>query len=69
MSKVQSVVFHKDKGWDLRKSRIWLRNHGYSHLEPDYKEETIRFRQREPNDSKKYYTNKLNNGISLVNYT
>ena len=64
-SDVQSVVFDKDS-WTKRKAINWLKKHGYEGLECDEKENTLRFRQFEPNKKYSYITKSIGKNIELI---
>lgn len=67
--KVQSVLFNK-KHWTIPKAKKWLKENNYLGLEVDKKENTLRFRQIDPNTLDKeiwrYTTHRLDNNIDLV---
>jgi len=65
---LQTIIFHKDAGWDVRKAKSWLREHYHGGLYPDRKTTTIHFRQREPSefDITSFRAKKIGNGITLV---
>jgi len=62
---IQSIVFNKDK-WTKQKAIKWLKKHGHEGLECDEKENTLRFRQIEPNKNYNYITKSLPNEIELI---
>jgi len=64
-SDVQSVVFDKDS-WTKKKAINWLKKHDYSGLECDEKENTLRFRQFEPNKKYSYITKSIGKNIELI---
>lgn len=64
-SVVQSILFDKDK-WTKRRAVAWLKKHDYTGLDVDEKENTLRYRQVEPDDKNKYITKDIGNGIQLV---
>jgi hypothetical protein len=64
-SEIQSVVFSKDN-WTKAKAIKWLKKHDFEGLECDEKENTLRFRQKEPNKKYKYITKSLPNEIELI---
>ena len=62
---IQSIVFDKDN-WTKAKAIKWLKKHGHTGLECDEKENTLRFRQIEPNKKYNYITKSLPNEIQLI---
>ena len=64
-SEIQSIVFNKDS-WTKKKAINWLKKHNYEGLDCDEKENTLRFRQNEPNKNYKYITKSLPNEIELI---
>jgi len=62
---VQSVVFDKDY-WTIKKAQKWLIKHGYESLGCDEKENTLRFRQIDPQDNFSYITKSLPNNVELI---
>lgn len=64
-SVVQSILFDNDK-WTKRKAVAWLKKHDYTGLDVDEKENTLRYRQVEPDEKNKYITKDIGNGIQLV---
>ena len=52
-SDVQSVVFDKEK-WSEADAKKWLKNHNMSTEKVDEKENTLRFRQKDPGDYAKF---------------
>lgn len=68
---VQSVVFSKDQ-WTTPKAKKWLKENGYVSPKVDRKTNTLRFRQRDPDEAEKegfteYRTKDLSDsGIQLI---
>lgn len=68
---VQSVIFHKDK-WDIKTAKKWLKDNNYKSPKVDEEENTLRFRQINPDTIEKkgykiYRNKKLGkSGIILV---
>jgi len=71
MSKVQSVVFLKDKGWNVPKAEKWLRENNYKTsfygkgVDRKFKNQ-LRYRQLAPSKFKDYITRKKRNGIMFI---
>lgn len=65
MSQVQSVVFDRLK-WNIPKAVKWLKDHGFRAYKVDIKPSTLRFRQMDPSQFKKYRTKTTSDGINLV---
>jgi hypothetical protein len=65
---IQSIVFAKNRGWDLDKSAEWLQEHGYTAKKAHTTENLIRYRQHVPKRKLCFYrTHKLGStGISLI---
>lgn len=64
---LQSLVFKRDQ-WSLSGARHWLREHAHSHADPDVLVNTMRFRQRRPQDfvAGTFRTITLANGVQAV---
>lgn len=67
---IQTVLFDKSQ-WTNSKAVKWLKKHGYNGFDVDEKEDTLRYRQYDPEyiktlGFKKYRTKKLPGGIDLV---
>ena len=67
---VQTILFKKSM-WNDREAVKWLKKHNYRGVEVDEKENTLRYRQYEPEyvkslGFKKYKTKELNDGIDIV---
>ncbi len=68
---VQSIVFNKDK-WTTPKAKKWLKENNYVSPKVDKKENTLRFRQKDPLEAEKegfteYRTKDLgDSGIQLI---
>tara|TARA_R100001163_G_C5067902_1_gene207394 strand:+ start:1564 stop:1821 length:258 start_codon:yes stop_codon:yes gene_type:complete len=71
MSNVQSVVFLKDKGWNIRKAETWLKNNNYKTkfygkgVDKKF-DNQLRYRQLAPTRFKDYITKKKPNGIMFI---
>tara|TARA_Y100000034_G_scaffold135918_1_gene209790 strand:- start:836 stop:1096 length:261 start_codon:yes stop_codon:yes gene_type:complete len=69
-TKIQSVIFHKDKGWDKQKSAAWIKNNGFQiSKRVDETPHYLRFRQKNPDQKKKLYRWKdfsKDKGISAI---
>lgn len=63
---IQSMVFLKKHKWTVPKAKKWLKDKNFNGLEPDVGENTIRFRQINPNNFHEFKTRPINNGILLV---
>lgn len=61
---IQSIVFYRKEGWDDEKSVKWLHSHNKKVPTPDFKKNTIRYRQLESN-FKKYRLVKQGKGIAF----
>lgn len=62
---VQSITFNKNK-WTKRKAINWLKKHNFTGIECDETENTLRFRQTEPNENYNYITKQLPNEINII---
>ncbi len=65
MSKVQSVLFSKNK-WSGLEAIKWLKKHKFKVKKIDITDKFFRFRQFKPNKKKRKRTMKLNNGILFI---
>jgi len=63
---VQSVVFLKKNDWSVSKARKWLKDRKFKGLNYDMTDNTIRFRQLNPDDFNEFRSRKLSGGIILV---
>ena len=62
---VQSVLFPIDT-FTKTQAKKWLKDHGYKYSKVDETEYYYRFRQMEPNDTYRYRTYRLPNGVRFV---
>jgi hypothetical protein len=61
---IQSIVFDKDE-WNLPDARNWLRMHNFK-TDVDIKENTYRFRQKNPSKFTEFYSKHIGDGITFV---
>jgi len=61
---VQSVLIPKT--FTIEYAKNWLKEHKYKYNKIDVTDKFYRFRQTEPNPSKRYYTKVLDNGVELI---
>jgi len=64
-SQVQSVVFQKSE-WTIKDAKSWLKEHNYQFSKVDKTENTLRFRQENPELYSEFKIKILPNGILLV---
>ena len=65
-SDVQSVVF-KSQYWTVTRAWTWLKKHGFKHNgKVDIKAHTLRFRQTNPRNYKRYTIKKVKPTVQLV---
>lgn len=62
---IQSVLFDKKK-WNEHSALNYLIKHHFKGHGVDNKENHLRYRQVEPDSSKKYYTKVLKNGVEYI---
>lgn len=62
---VQSVLFRKPL-WNSDSAVRWLRRHEFTHFDVDEKPDHLRFRQIEPEDSFRYITKTIDNGVQFI---
>jgi len=62
---IQSVLFNKHL-WTQLSARKYLIKHGFKDNGVDETENEFRYRQHEPDKSKKYYTKTLRSGVEYI---
>ena len=63
---LQAVLFNKDS-WTTKSARQWLKDHSHIPIKRVYITDTqLRYRIAEPDDTKKYITQKITPDISYV---
>lgn len=62
---IQTVLFDK-KFWSESKAHNYLLKHHLKNNGVDDKEHYLRFRQVEPDSTKRYYTKKIKGGVEYV---
>jgi hypothetical protein len=62
---IQSVLFNKHL-WSQFEARKYLMKHGFKDYGVDETENELRYRQHEPDSSKKYYTKTLRGGVQYI---
>jgi len=68
-TQLQSVIFNK-KYYDVEKAERFLRKHQLKPIKQLHEtDKYLRYRQAEPDNSKHYYTVKLNNGVIFIMMT
>ena len=64
---VQSIVFLKKNDWNISNAKKWLKDRKFKGLIPDVTDNTIKFRQLNPQFFTEFKTHRLSNkGILLV---
>lgn len=64
-SQVQSIVFQKTE-WTISKAKKWLKSHNYKVSKVDKTDNTLRFRQENPDNYSEFRVKNLPNGVMLV---
>lgn len=64
-SRIQTLIFDKRK-FDRASARAWAQKHDFKASKVDETEDSLRVRQRDPEDGKKYRTIKLTGGVKAV---
>ena len=62
---IQSILIDKNY-FTLKIAYAWIIKHGYKHYKIDITKNKYRFRQLEPDPSKRYYTIKLTDGVEAI---
>src|SRR5271154_7133339 len=63
---IQSLLFGRDAGWTVEKSKAWAKANGYKHGKVDVTDQYIRIRQFDPKGLKVKRTITLGHGIKAV---
>lgn len=65
---MQSVVFFIDKGWTIKKAKVWLKNHNIVPMKnaDRHLKNQLRFRLEDPKKYKRFITKKLEPGVNLI---
>lgn len=65
-TRVQSLLFRRDEGWNVSKANQWAKKHGYRARDADVTAAYVRLRQRDPKSMKRLRTVTFGKGIKAV---
>lgn len=64
---LHTVYFMTTDGWTPASARGWMDRHGYIRIKPVHKMgNELRYRVRDPDDFKRFYTKIVGNGVHMV---